>query len=136
MRASSRPVLWGLLFAAIALGGIDARVVRLLLAPRENLAQPDCFTPEYLPFLREVAARTRPGETILLIAPVYEYPFYRASYFLADRRVIPYLDAGGHPHPERLRGAATIAVWQMPAPDGAFDTVWSGHEGLLLRRKR
>lgn len=135
MRGSTRQLLWGALFAAIVLGGVDARVLHLIVHPRDAQQSPDGGFPEYPRFLREVAARTAPGETILLIAPTYEYPFYRACYFLADRRVIPLLDSEERAHPERLRDATVVAVWRLPAPEG-FDTVWSGHEGLLLRRKR
>lgn len=136
MRASTRQVLWSVLFAAIVIGGIDMRVVRLLLRSDTTLDDPERDTRDYAVFLHEVAAHTQPGETILLVAPWYEYPFYRASYLLPDRRVIPLLERDERPRPERLRDASTVAVWRMPKPEGSFVTVWSGAEGMLLRRRR
>jgi hypothetical protein len=135
LRAHTRPVLTFLVFGAIVIGAFDGRLVRLLVDPASSLARPDRDTPGYPRFLAEVAARTNPDQAIVLIAPEYEYPHFRATYLLAKRRVIPLLDADGRAHPERLREADVVAVWRMPPPPG-YDVIWSGHDGALLRRSR
>lgn len=113
----------GLLFASIVACGIDLQFVWQCpdFAP--------VATPEYDRFLLEVRQRTPPGTTIAISTPAekfqpdYAYRYYRASYQLAGRRVIPLKDRDDRDHPERAAQADYIAVWD-------------GHRGTLRRSAR
>jgi hypothetical protein len=140
-----RKLLGGFLFAAIVMGGIDPRLVPVLFSDRTALAEaltraPDLQAPAYPQFLTEVARRTRKGESIAILVPMrhwkggYSYAYFRASYFLAGRTVVPLVDADDALHPERLNDAELVAVWQMAVPSGPYSPVWSGNGGVLLRR--
>jgi hypothetical protein len=142
-----RRIVGGLLFAAIVIGGADLRLVRILFSDRAAFAAmltraPDRRTPEYPRFLEEVARRTQPGDPIAVLVPMrhwtrgYAYAYFRASYILAGRNVIPLVDADDAEHPERLREARFVASWQLPALPGAWEVVWRGAGGQLLRRTR
>jgi len=95
---------------------------------------------EYLPFLDGVRAHTRGGETVAVLVPTprwdpgYAYAYYRASYVLAGREVLPLMDPEGRAHLENLLGAELVAVWHAPPPRTHQKLVWSGHGGALLRR--
>jgi hypothetical protein len=125
-----------LLFAVILLGALDPRP--LLRIPR--YAASDRKVPLYPLFLKEVAARTAPGQSIAIAAPMrhwnagYSYAYYRASYFLAGRRVIPLVGPDDRLHMERLREAELLAMWRLSKPNGPYELVWSGHGGALYRR--
>ena len=65
----------------------------------------------------------------------YADAYYRASYFLAGREVLPAVTWDDRPHPENVRAARYVAAWQLnvqPAGRGAL--VWRGEGGELLRR--
>jgi hypothetical protein len=127
-----------LLFAVILLGALDPRP--LLHIPQ--YANSDGKVPLYPLFLQEVAARTAPGQSIAIAAPMrqwnagYAYAYYRASYFLAGRRVIPLIDPDDSLHLERLRDAELLAMWRLGPPQGPYEVIWSGHGGTLYRRTR
>jgi hypothetical protein len=95
---------------------------------------------EYGPFLDGVREHTRGGESVAVLVPTprwepgYAYAYYRASYVLAGREVLPLMDADGRVHPENLFGAELVAVWHAPPPRTHQKLVWSGHGGALLRR--
>ncbi|HKR65142.1 MAG TPA: hypothetical protein VJZ00_15520 [Thermoanaerobaculia bacterium] len=140
-----RKVLGGVLFAAIVIGALDLRPLRVLFADRAALAEvltraPDLQAPTYPAFLEEVARRTKPGDSIAILVPMrhwargYAYAYFRATYFLAGRDVIPLVDADDHEHPERLRDARYVAVWHLPVLPGPWEEVWRGPDGVLLRR--
>jgi hypothetical protein len=142
-----RRLLGGFLFAAIVVGGFEPQLLSLLFDDRSALAEaltraPDLQAPAYPRFLEEVARRTKQGESIAILVPMrhwnggYSYAYFRASYFLAGRNVIPLVDADDTLQPERLNEAELVAVWQMPPPVGPFAPVWSGNGGVLLRRAR
>ena len=109
-------------------------------AERE-IYRPDRRTPDYPAFLAEVARRTEPDQSIAVVVPMrhwnggYSYAYYRASYFLAGRRVVPIVDENDRLHPERLQEADFIAVWRVPEFAGP-DVVWQGHGGTLFRGTR
>lgn len=128
-----RRILGGLIFATILLGG--------LVPLRWHMPNPDRQARDYPAFLREVAARTRPGDSIVILVPIrywrtgYGYAYYRASYFLAGRRAIPILDDDDRVRRERLRQTDYVALWRMPElPGPGYRVVWRGHGGVLLRR--
>lgn len=140
-------LLGGLLFAAIVAGAVDLRLMRLMFADRHALARaltqaPDRRAPEYPQFLEQVARKTKRGDSIAILVPMrywaagYAYAFFRATYFLAGRRVIPLVDVDDTLHPERLSQADFVASWKMPPPAGPFSVVWRGDGGILLRRAR
>lgn len=142
-----RKILGGLLFAAIVAGGIDPRRVRFLFVDRTALGAqltlaPDAQAPTYPRFLEEIARRTKPGDSIAILVPMrhwtggYAYAFYRATYFLPGRNVIPLIDLEDAMHPERLREARYIAAWRMLPLPGPWEVAWRGPDGLLLRRTR
>jgi hypothetical protein len=129
--------LTSLIFCLIVLGALDPRPTRRGVLQ----SVPDQRTPEYPLFLEEVARRTAPGDTIAVLVPMKDwahgqaYAFYRASYYLAGRRVIPLMDVANRWHPERLRDARFLAAWKIPPPRGPYDIVWAGHDGVLMRRR-
>lgn len=137
-----RRVTGGLLFAAIVAGGVDLRNLASLVGDSRRRAaflasSTDRRAPDYPRFLQEVARRTRPGESIAIVFPPrgYDYAFYRASYFLAGRRVIPLFDRDGRFHAERGREADYFAFWSV-APPPRTVVVWQGHRGSLVRGRR
>ena len=113
----------GLLFAAIVACGIDFEFVRQL--PDFS----DASISGYDRFLMDVRQRTPPGASIAIDAPAekfqpdYAYLYYRASYQLAGRRVIPLKDRDDRDHRERIAQADYVAVWD-------------GKHGTLQRRAR
>jgi hypothetical protein len=133
VRVQSR--LAAFVFAAIVIAGIDAGFVRLFLDKHQ--ADP---TPPYELFLREVARRTTPGQKIAILVPDrgwardYAYRYYRASYVLAGRRVIPLLSPDDAVHLDRLRHADLIAAWDVEAT--GHELLWRAHGGALYRRTR
>jgi hypothetical protein len=102
--------------------------------------RPDRLWPQYPRFLEGVRAQTRNGDSIALIASTlewdkgYAYAYYRASYILAGREVLPMADSVGKPHPENYGRARYVAVWNAPLPGGPHAVVWQGEGGVLLRK--
>jgi len=104
-------------------------------------AFPDRVWPDYPRFLEGVREHTQPGDTIAVIVPAmrweagYSYAFYRASYFLTGREVLPLMT----PHDERLaenyRAAKYVAVFGVSLRAPA-DVVWHSGRGALLRLRR
>lgn len=95
---------------------------------------------QYAQFIRGVREHTQPGDTIAVIVPVmrwddgYSYAYYRASYFLSGREVLPLIDGDGRTHPENFAAAKYVAVWRARiAPRGTV--VWSGDGGVLTRHR-
>lgn len=105
---------------------------------RAFTAQPDRGWEEYPRFLEGVLAHTRPGDRIAVIVPGmkwddgYSYAYYRASYFLTGREVLPliYYDK---PVRENLGRADYLAIWHAQEPRA--HVVWRGDGGVLLSRE-
>ena len=140
-----RRVLYALLLAAMILGGIETFFFRIFAHDRgasaaQLAAAPDRAAPGYAAFLREVRARTPEDARIAVVVPMrrwsggYEYAYYRASYALAGREVIPLVDRDDSAHLERVRDAEWVASWGMEPRIPGFARVWSGSGGTLLRR--
>ena len=95
---------------------------------------------DYAPFLDGVRAHTLSGETVTVLVPTprwdpgYAYAYYRASYVLAGREVLPLMNTDGRVIPENLLRAELVAVWHTPPPGTHRTLVWSGYGGALLRR--
>jgi hypothetical protein len=135
------------LLCLLAIVGIrlEPRLLRLPFIDRQPIAEmfrryPDAGAELYPRFLEGVRARTASGDSIAIVIPKmkwddgYSYAYYRASYFLAGRRVLPLITPDDRPHPENFRDAKYIAVWHAKLPRGRRSVVWSGDEGMLLRR--
>jgi len=112
---------------------------RAALEPLFTRYEPPAWR-EYLPFLDGVREHTRGGETVAVLVPAprwdpgYAYAYYRASYVLAGREVLPLMEPDGRVVPENLLRADLVAVWHAPPPRTHRTLVWSGHGGALLRR--
>lgn len=133
-----------LLFVALALFALDPTLFRIALGTRagsraEMARYPDRGWNGYPAFLEEVRARTKPGDSIALAVPPvrgddgYSYAYYRASYFLAGREVLPLIDRNDVPQHANLARAKYVAVWRrsVRAP---LRVVWRGDGGMLLER--
>jgi hypothetical protein len=147
---SVRQGLAAVAFVALIITGVDWQFLLLpfidrspLIAEKEREADQEWW-PVYPRFLDAVRAHTVRGQSIVLIVPPmswrdgYDYAFYRASYFLAGRTVLPVVDDdahGGRLLPENFQKADWIAVWQRPFPGGKRPVVWRGEGGMLLRRE-
>jgi hypothetical protein len=102
---------------------------------------PDRAWPDYPVFLQGVREHTKPGDTIAIIVPAmgwetgYSYAYYRASYFLTGREVLPIVTPANARLPQNFRGAKYVAVFgvglRVPA-----DVVWRGGRGALLRLRQ
>lgn len=96
--------------------------------------------PEYPRFLNDVRQQTREGDSIALVVPAphwdfqYFYAYFRASYFLAGREVLPIVQPGDRLVPQNIARARYVASWRMP-PAGRGPIVWRSHEGLLVRQR-
>jgi hypothetical protein len=95
----------------------------------------------YPRFLQQVEQRTQAGDTIAVIIPNmkwndgYSYAYYRASYFLPGRRVLPLLDPDDRAHMENFYAANYVIVWHRPTHPRLGEVVWLGEGGVLLHRK-
>jgi hypothetical protein len=132
--------------ALIALVGLhlDYKVASFPFLDREALhraftAMPDGRWGEYPRFLEGVRAHTKTGDRIAVIVPNmqwdggYSYAYYRASYFLTGREVLPLLYRTDAPIRENFGQAEYLAVWNAPAPQA--HVVWQGNGGVLLSRR-
>ena len=103
------------------------------------VAMPDGSWVEYRQFLEGVRARTKPGDRIAVAVPRmswdggYSYAYYRASYLLTGREVIPLIYRTNTPIPANLQRADYLAVWQTSGPRARV--VWQGNGGVLLSRR-
>lgn len=132
------------LFGLIILASVDPVLLRFPFMKRSAMAPlfaayADGRWGEYAEFLRGVRAHTREGEVVAVLVPTldwdrgYSYAFYRASYFLSGREVLPLADEQRQVHPENLRRAQLVAAWRAPSPVKGT-VVWSGDGGVLVRR--
>jgi hypothetical protein len=144
-----RRIAAGVLFVALLAGGIRIPILRLLLPPHRppDEAGPlggvdrkplrlknDPTDPAVLQFFENIRSRTEPGDEIgLLMAWPHEgwsYTYWRGSYALAGRRVLPPLND------YESTDAGTVATWQKGFGDERYAIVWRDENGALLRRQR
>jgi hypothetical protein len=129
-------------FVALDLVAINPTLFRVALANRAAMHRtmtlyPDRGWDAYPGFLEQVRALTKPGDSIALVVPAshwdggYSYAYYRASYFLAGREVLPVVDSGDVPQPENFARAKYVAAWRRSV-SVPLRTVWSGEGGTLL----
>src|SRR5437764_15329426 len=139
-----RPLLALVLFVAIALLSITPGLFRVALTDRATMgrvftAYPDRpWYPEFPAFLEEVRAHTQPGDTIAVVVPAmrwddnYSYAYYRTSYYLTGREVLPLARRDDSPIPENFARAKYIAVWRRGVRGATRHVVWAGRGGVLL----
>ena len=132
------------LFAAILILSLDLPIARIPFMNRAQLhalfeQQADTsWYPEYPAFLDEVRAHTQRGDSIALLVPSmhwddgYSYAYYRASYFLSGREVLPLVTRHDDPLLDNFKRAKFLAVWERRVRDDTRHVVWSGHHGALL----
>ncbi len=139
-----RRILAGCALVAIVALHIDTRLLSFVVQDRAKMhaaltAYPDGNWGEYAKFLTSVRAHSRPGDRIGIIVPVmrwddgYSYAYYRASYFLTGREVIPLLYRTDAPIPGNLARADFLAIWRSRGPQARV--VWQGDGGVLLSRR-
>lgn len=133
------------LFVALALLSVstDAIVFKVALSnrPKMNLVftdLPDHGWTGYPQFLENVRAHTQPGDSIALVVPSmrwddgYSYAYYRASYFLTGREVLPLVRRDDAAVPQNFGRATYVAAWHRNVKDATRHVVWSGDGGVLL----
>lgn len=144
-----RRAVAGLLFVGLLAGGMRVPLLRLLLPPHRppDKAGPlggvdrkplrlanDPTPPDVLAFLEQVRARTERGEQVsLLMAWPHEgwgYTYWRASYVLAGRRVLPPMNTYDYVESD------AVALWRQGWGDPRYDLVWSDEKAALLRKRR
>ena len=121
------------LFVAIA----AAAAFNPALFTRAAPVRPPSPANDYEAFLARVRSSTKPGDSIVILAPArrgseeYSFAFFRASYALAGRTVLPAVDTSGRVVAENIRAARYAAVWH-----GRFAStrrpVWRTPGGELL----
>ena len=142
---SPRQILAAVCLIALVAFRVEPRLIRLPFGGREQLVNgfagyADRLWPQYPRFLEGVRAHTAPGDRVALVVPAmqwdggYSYAYYRASYFLPGRIVLPLVDPQDHMHPENFRVATHVAVWHSNFPQTRSRVAWSGEGGVLLRR--
>jgi hypothetical protein len=135
-------------FAAILIGGFETYYLRVF---RESPARLRPILTELpyrkMPGLRELLigadARTPRGASIAILVPYsawaggYGYAYYRSSYLLPGKQVIPLLRLGeDRSAPENLALADYVICWGGVRPAAGFTMVWQTTAGMLLRRSR
>jgi hypothetical protein len=133
-----------LIVVALVATCIEPRLLRMPFIDRDANARalalfPDRQWPRYPRFLEGVRERTRPGDTVALLFPAMEWyggysqAYYRASYFLTGREVLPLVDTQNAPTPENFAAARYVAAFGVTLQAPA-DVVWQGEGGTLYRR--
>lgn len=125
---------------------IGVRLMQVVFVDREPLARAldgfyDRQWPQYPHFLADLREHTKPGDTIAVVVPAmgwddgYSYAYYRASYFLSGREVLPLVTPDNRRLPQNFLTAKYIAAFgvrlRVPA-----DVIWQGDQGALLRLRR
>jgi hypothetical protein len=141
-----RRILTLVCLATIVVLGVAARLFQLPFIDRGPSARAmaqysDRAWPDYPGFLQGVREHTKPGDTIAVIVPAmswdggYSYAYYRASYFLTGREVLPLVTPDNARLPQNFRAAKYIAVFGVGLRTPA-DVMWRGGRGALLRLRR
>jgi hypothetical protein len=139
-----RELLAGTIFVLLVAGSFQPFYLKVLVLDRDALAEKIDFLrfgmlPEIRPFLESVERRTAEGESVALVTPAdgwmlgYRYAFYRASYVLAGRTVLPVMTPAGSSIPQNLKNADVVAAWQVELNPALFEILWRGDGGTLAR---
>ena len=124
---------------------IDRQLLRLPFLDRRPIGEAlalraDRQSAQYPRFLEGVRQHTQPGDTIAIVGPTvdwdggYAYSYYRASYFLAGREVLPIVTSDQHLQPANFRRAKFVAAWGREVPLAHREVIWQGEGGVLTRR--
>ena len=123
---------------------LEPTLLRLPFSDRSPLrasmerAADGAWYPQYPRFLEALRAHTVDGQTMALVVPAkqwergYSYAYYRASYFLAGREVLPIVGPDDRPIPENVARAPMLAAWHVNVRGGR--PLWRGEGGVLLQR--
>lgn len=139
-----RRVAAATLFTAIVVIGIEPILLSLPFRDRRPMAtafatRADRLFAGYVEFLADVRSHTRNGDSIALMVPSrswergYSYAYYRASYLLAGREILPLVDRNDRLIGENLRAAQYVAAWGVTPPAG--DVVVKRSGGSLVKRR-
>lgn len=142
-----RNILVVLTALLLVFGGLRLSYLRIFVFDRQALSRdftsyPDRGTEEFPLFLREVARVTKPGDRIALVVPMrrwddgYSYAYYRASFVLAGREVLPVVWRDDTLLRENLDRATHVAAWRVRFQHPQFHTRARGRGGELLVRRR
>jgi hypothetical protein len=129
--------------AAIVAMCLEPNLLQLAFVDRTAYSRamavyPDRQWPQYPRFLEGVRDHTQPGDTIAVVVPAmgwdegYSYAYYRASYFLTGREVLPLVDPQNRRLPQNLRSVRYVAAFGMRLRGPAV-VVWHGEGGTLSR---
>jgi hypothetical protein len=129
---------------SIAFFRFETRLMEIPFIDRQPLVEyfshlADRGWEEYVDFLEGVRAHTRKGDAIAIMVPPrhweagYSYAFFRASYMLAGRIVIPLVTPDDRVVMSNIAQATYLAEWRHDVPI-AQRVVWSGSGGKLARR--
>ena len=132
--------------AAILIGGFEPFYLRVLagstpMSPALLAQLPYRKLAGFQRLLLEAEPRTFPGAKIAIALPFegwekgYGYGYYRASYLLPGRQVVPLLVPGeDRPAPQNLAVADYVLSWHSASAVPGFTTVWRNADGSLMRR--
>ena len=133
-------------FAAILVGGFEPFYLRAVagsppVSPALLAELPYRKLPGFQRLLLGAAERTPPGARVAIALPFraweggYGYGYYRASYLLPGRQVVPLLVPGeDRPSLENLRQSDYVLSWRSELQPPGFVTVWRSPDGMLMRR--
>ena len=132
------------LFAAIVGVGVEPILLSFPFVDRAPIAARyeailDRPLPGYREFLEAVRAHTRDGDVVAILVPArrwefgYSFAYYRASYVLAGREVLPLVWHHDELLGANFRAAQYVAAWHVPAPPGSVVVSASG--GVLVKRR-
>lgn len=94
---------------------------------------------DYPEFLAAIRDTTHNGDTIALLVPVrrgsndYSYAYFRASYLLAGREILPVIDDNGRIIANNIRDARFVATWHGHLGSDR-PLLWRAHGGELHGR--
>jgi hypothetical protein len=132
-------------FLATAAAAINPVLLRMPFSNRAGLgaaltAMPERagYYPDYPLFLADVRSHTRDGDRIALFVPDlawrgYDHAFFRATYLLYGREILPVLARDDKPMPQNVAAANYIAMWNVTPATTLGTTVVASHRGRLIR---
>jgi hypothetical protein len=129
------------LFAVIALLSLDRPLLDVVTrhsAMRATFTREADRAPEFSAFILAVRERTRPGDSIALVAfpgkrELYGYCFLRANYLLAGRTVVSTMTPEYQFQPSMIRQAQYTAAFG--AHVGTGRVIWRGAGGELVQQR-
>ena len=132
------------LFAAIVVVGLEPILLSFPFIDRERAAARygsmlDRPYPGYREFLEAVREHTHNGDVIAVLVPArrwefgYSFAYYRASYVLAGREVLPLVWHHDEMLGVNFNAAQYVAAWDVQPPPGEVVVRASG--GVLVKRR-